>query len=162
VAVVAAGIDAPASERLGWDDLLWPHPAAAARLAPPVTVVLLAAGTGARSAAVWDLLRRYQGRHVSVLGVEPGAVPEVLIMPDEAVDTPDDLPALSAVLESGATVRAIYGQATGTIGEIAALDDVPYRLASEIRADVAAVALPNDLHLRIPRLHLDRLPPGDD
>jgi hypothetical protein len=162
VAVVAAGIDAPASERLGWDDLLWPYPAAEARLAPPITVVLLAAGTGAQSPAVWGLLRRYQGRHVSVLGAEPGAVPEVLIMPDETSDSADDLPAPPAVLEDGATVRAIYGQAAGTIGAIAALDDVPYRLASEIRADVAEVALPNDLRLRVPRLHLDRLPPDDD
>lgn len=166
-AIVAADVEPLASERLGWDDLLWPRPAGGhERPTPPVTIVVLAASAGAQSAsvtgqlgAVWDLLRRCGGRTASALGAEAGSGPELLV----ALDDGDAAGAVKAApttteLRVGRRVRVTDGRAEGLEGTIADVYDAPYRLASEVLASVADVELPYDVRLRLPLTHLEALP----
>jgi hypothetical protein len=168
-AIVAAGIDEAALERLGWDDVLWPHPTARSRTgaggppAPPLTVVLFGVAPTPPPPEVWDALRALAGRPASALGAEPGAGAELLVPLDDgaaarassgvlAADSPP------AAIEPGARVRAIAGRADGLTGRVVEVVEAPYRLPSEVTASVAVVDLPYDVRLRLPLLHLQRLP----
>jgi hypothetical protein len=167
-AVIATAVEEEAIARLGWDDLLWPQAnRGAPRPAPPLTIILLAPGGTHAASGIWDLLRGLAGRAVSAIGGEPNAVPELLIFvpeaeaeeavrrhfPGETRGAADDEVA-SGALAVGRRVRVQAGRAEGLAGEVEALGATPFRLASEVRADVAEVAFPYDVHLRVPLLHL--------
>jgi hypothetical protein len=156
VALVAAGIEEEALDRLGWHDVLWPDPARrAAGPAPPMTVVLIDSTSSAPDPSTWEMLRSSQGRFASALGAEPGCSPELLVSLDgsshrRARRGREAPPALSV----GRQVRAIAGRAQGFTGDIADLSDGPYRLPSEVRADAAVVVFPYGVRLAIPLVHL--------
>ncbi len=60
----------------------------------------------------------------------------------------------SAGVTIGHRICVVSGRADGLTGEVEEVSPVPYRLASEVRTDVATVAFPFDVRLRVPVLHL--------
>ncbi len=162
-AVVAAGIEADALARLGWEEALWPHPAAPGhRPALPLTVVLLAPGQPAPAPAVWEALQSLAGRQASALGWEPGCSPELLVSlaaPGDGGSGPEAIaPAATPVeIVPGARVRVLAGSAAGLAGDVVRLIDLPYVLPSEVRVEVAEVAFPGQGRRCIPLTHLQRL-----
>jgi hypothetical protein len=173
-ALLAPGITDTTLQRLGWDDLLWTSPVrvdraerAAPRPAPPLTVVLLSAAPSEIPPAVWEGLQPLTGRFASALGAEPGNGPELVIgladgVPDPAAGgVPPGLingaVAPEARLTPGSAVRVIAGRAEGRWGQVVSLSAGPYRLASEVTADVAEVLLSDGTRLRVPLVHLQPL-----
>ena len=61
-------------------------------------------------------------------------------------------------LAPGARERVIAGRGEGLVGEVVALSPGPYRLRSEVAADVADVVFPYDVRLRVPVTHLQAMP----
>lgn len=169
VALVAAGVEEATLERLGWDEFLWPRGASrthverrGVRPALPLTIVLLAPGPAAPPPGVWEVLQPLAGRPCSALGAEPGLPTELLVslgneMRDPAYAGPEAAPVVP-MLAPGTRARAIAGRAEGLSGKIVDLSVVPFRLGSEVQTDVANVAFPYDVHLRLPLIHLQPLP----
>ena len=170
-AIVAPSVDEDAIDRLGWADAFWPRVSAGAALpVTPVTVVALSFSPSP-PAGLWEALRALAGRTASVVGREDGAehsTPEVIVALGENAPSLYGLPergggaqaeSEAAVrLAPGARVRAIAGRANGLVGEIVALSPGPYRLRSEVGAEVAEVAFPYGVRLRVPLLHLQAMP----
>jgi hypothetical protein len=165
-ALFAPGIADATLQRLGWDDLLWATPVRldrgeriGPRPAPPLTVVLLSANAGEIPPALWETLQALAGRPASAIGAEPGAAPEVI------VQTEGDAPQVAAgageeptgALSPGTRVRVLAGRAEGQWGEVVGPVRSPYRLASEIGADVIEVRLKDEAHLKVPLVHLQRI-----
>jgi hypothetical protein len=159
-AIVATTVEEETLERLGWDQVFWPPARAIQPPVPPVTLLALSFAP-APPPDLWEVLRPLAGRPASALGAEPGSPTELLIDPGESAPR---LPVLqseaegSARLALGARVRVVAGRAEGLTGEVVALSPGPYRLRSEISAEVAEVAFPYSVRLRLPVLHLQVLP----
>jgi hypothetical protein len=165
-AIVAPSVDEDAIDRLGWADAFWPR--AGGSPVPPVTVVALSFSPSA-PAGLWEALRSLAGRTASVVGREEGAeasTPEVVIALGENAPSLYGLPERGAGsdgeasmrLAPGARVRVIAGRGNGLVGEIVALSPGPYRLRSEVGAEVAEVVFPFGVRLRVPLLHLQAMP----
>lgn len=175
VAIVAPGITDATVQRLGWDDILWP----AARLArggrrpaPPLTVVLLAAGVSSASAELWETLQPLAGELASAVGAEPGLGAELLVSllpapapaasppaaPIAALGATPGAPSLSeSSLSPGTRVRVLAGQFEGLSGEVGTAGEWPFRLPSEVTAEVAEVQRADGVRVRIPLAHLQRI-----
>ncbi|MGI8422888.1 MAG: hypothetical protein ACR2NO_02000 [Chloroflexota bacterium] len=162
VAVVATSVEEDALERLGWADAFWPR-AGPMGAAPPATL-LAPAFAPAPPTGLWEALRSLAGRPSSVLGCEEsanGGVPELLVALGENAPSLYALPQSGEALVNlapGSRVRVIAGRANGLVGEVVALSPGPYRLRSEIGAEVADVAFPYGVRLRVPVLHLQAMP----
>jgi len=157
-AVVATTIEEETLERLGWADAFWP--AAGAPPALPATVVALSFSP-APPVGLWEALRALAGRPASALGAEPGGAPELLVTLGEHAPSLYGLPESGEAevrLRPGMRVRATAGRAIGLVGEVVALSIGPYRLRSEVSAEVADVAFPYGVRLRLPVHHLQVMP----
>ncbi len=169
VGILAPGIADATIQRLGWDDLLW----TAARLergerwashpAPPLTVVLLASGPNDAPSELREALRPHAGRLASLVGVEPGIAPELLISLADGLPVPVGNAAGTGAqrtmeLTAGTRVRVLAGRSQGLSGELVGTPDSPYRLASEIMTEVADVRLAHGTVIRVPIAHLQVIP----
>lgn len=157
---IVAGIEEDAIERLGWDSAFWPELRTEQVAVPPITILALAFST-APPIGVWEVLRAASGRPASVLGGERGCDPELLVELGEAAPSLYALPSSSEAdvrLAPGQRVRVIAGRGHGLVGEIISISPSPYRLRSEVAVDVADVAFPYDVRLRVPVLHLQAFP----
>lgn len=173
VAIVAPGITNATVQRLGWDDILWPATRLARggrRPAPPLTVVLLTAGESAASPELWETLQAHVGELASVVGAEPGVEPELLIslppapaalsadVPPAAFGATPSAPLLTGQsLTPGTRVRVLAGEFEGLSGEVVTAKEWPYRLASEVTAEVAEVQRADGIRVRVPLAHLQRI-----
>ena len=169
VAIVAPSVEEETIDRLGWADAFWPRASGAVGVVvPPVTVVALSFSPSP-PAGLWEALRALAGRTAALVGREDGvegSVPELIVALGENAPSLYGLPernggadgGASLRLAPGARVRAIAGRANGLVGEIVALSPGPYRLRSEIGAEVAEVAFPYGVRLRVPLLHLQAMP----
>lgn len=158
-AIVATTVEEETLERLGWADAFWPA-AGAAPPALPLTVVALSFSP-APPAGLWEALRALAGRPASAVGSEPYTSPELLVTLGENAPSLYGLPDTGEAevhLRPGMRVRAIAGRASGLVGEIVALSFGPYRLRSEVSAEVADVAFPYGVRLRLPVQHLQVMP----
>ena len=164
VAIVAPSVEEETIDRLGWAEAFWPRVSTGASApVPPVTVVALSFSPSA-PAGLWEALRALAGRVASVLGREEGAdasAPELIVALGENAPSLYGLPEKGETvvrLAPGARVRVIAGRANGLVGEVVALSSGAYRLRSEVGVDVAEVAFPYGVRLRVPLLHLQAMP----
>jgi len=166
-AIVAPSVEEEAIDRLGWADAFWPRPSTPAPV-PPVTVVALSFSPSP-PAGLWEALRALAGRTASVVGRDEGAeasTPELIVALGENAPSLYGLPERSSEIDGevalrfapGSRVRVIAGRANGLVGEIVALSSGSYRLRSEVGAEVAEVAFPYGVRLRVPLLHLQAMP----
>ena len=159
-AIVATAVEDETLERLGWDTVFWPQGRSPRPPAPPVTLLALSF-SATPPGGLWEALRSLAGRPASVIGREPGASPELLVSLGEnapSLYALPERPESDVTLAPGSRVRVITGRAQGLVGEILALSPGPYRLRSEVSADVADVAFPYGVRLRLPLLHLQAMP----
>lgn len=159
-AIVATAVEDDTLEHLGWDTVFWPQGRSLRPPAPPVTLLALSF-SAMPPAGLWEALRSLAGRQASVIGREPGASPELLVSLGEnapSLYSLPELPETDVTLATGSRVRVITGRAQGLVGEILALSPGPYRLRSEVSAEVADVAFPYGVRLRLPLLHLQAMP----
>ena len=169
VAIVASSVEEDAIDGLGWGDAFWPGGSRGPLPpVPPVTVLALSFSQSP-PAGLWEALRALAGRTASVVGGEGGAevsIPELIVALGENAPSLYGLPERSSGTDSeaavrlapGSRVRVIAGRANGLVGEIVALSPGPYRLRSEVAAEVAEVAFPYGVRLRVPLLHLQSMP----
>ncbi|MDQ3699935.1 MAG: hypothetical protein M3442_03330, partial [Chloroflexota bacterium] len=110
-------------------------------------------------------LQPLAGELASAVGAEPGVGPELLIsLPPAAsppaapsfapVATPDAPLTTGLALTRGTRVRVLAGQFEGLSGEVVAAGELPFRLSSEVTAEVAEVQRADGVRLRIPLAHL--------
>lgn len=164
VAIVAPSVEEETIDRLGWADAFWPRAGAGgSATVPPVTVLALSFSPSP-PVGLWEALRSLSGRSASVIGredVPDGGQSELLVALGENAPSLYGLPEggeNAVTLAPGSRVRVIAGRANGLVGEVVALSPGPYRLRSEVGAEVADVSFPYGVRLRVPVLHLQAMP----